>query len=48
MKTEDQDEIAYLRRIAKATERTASHTLLIALPIWLSIVLAVWVVLMNR
>ena len=42
MKTEDKDEKRYLRRIADSSERTAIHTILIALPIWIGIVLAVW------
>ena len=48
MKTEDQDESAYLRRIADSSERTAIHTMLIALPIWIAIVLAVWMWVAHR
>lgn len=48
MKTEDQDEITCLRRIADSSERTAIHTMLIALPIWIAIVLAVWMWVFHR
>ena len=48
MKTEDQDVIAYLKDIAWATRRTESHTFWIMLTIWISIALAVWVVLTHR
>jgi hypothetical protein len=47
MKTEDQDSTELFRRIAKATERTASNTLWAALPMWIIIVLYVWVGLVK-
>ena len=48
MKTEDKDAIAYLKDIAWATRRTERNTFWIALPIWISIALAVWAVFMRR
>ena len=41
-KTTHDEEFALLVKIAAATRATATHTLLIALPIWIMILLLIW------